>query len=49
MTARTTCSVCHRAEATDHFWIDRELGYQLVCPACQTPAQAALCQPRPAA
>ncbi len=50
MSARLTCYLCHRAEATDHFWIDGELGYQLVCHDCKTPEQRAMPdQPRPAA
>lgn len=49
MSAALACHICHRVPALDHFWIDREVGYQLVCATCQTPEQAALCQPRPAA
>lgn len=45
----TTCQICHINEALSQFWIDGQLGYQLVCPDCMTPEQAALCQPRPAA
>lgn len=46
----TTCQLCHRAEALDHFWIDREVGYQLICRDCMTPAQRAMADaPRPAA
>ena len=45
----TTCYVCHREPALNHFWIDGELGYQPVCHDCQTPAQRVIADtPRPA-